>query len=311
MAVSYMDFTAPTTQFTFTLSDNPLIMKDGQNYINALSVKQLNTLGNASLLDIFLSAGNIVEPHIHQNATELVYVISGEAVVSLLNPFTKELLNFTVKPGQVANVPQGWWHYEIATVDNTHILAIFDAPTPEAIFGSDILRLTPASVLAHTYCLDEAKVKETLAPITGTVGIGPPEGCGKAGGGMMQQHGLMNQQGMANPGMMQQQGMMNQQGLMNPGMMQQQGMMNQQGLMNPGMMQQQGMMNQQGLANPGMMQQQGMENPNMQRFSPGGYAAGPQNGTAGLPLRPIANETYAAQLDQPFHPIPFLYRRFF
>ncbi len=177
VAVSYMDFTSPSVRYTYDMSNNPFFKKDSQNYINSLSVKELNTLGNASLLDIYLSTGNVVEPHIHQNATELVYVVSGSAIVSLVNPFTKELLNFTVTPGQVALVPQGWWHYEMATVDNTHLIAVFDAPVPEFIGGSDLLRLTPASVFAHTYCLDEAKVKETLAPITDTVVIGPPKSC--------------------------------------------------------------------------------------------------------------------------------------
>ncbi|MEC0201617.1 cupin domain-containing protein [Paenibacillus lautus] len=181
MAVSYMDFTSPSVRYTYDMSNNPFFKKDSQNYINSLSVKELNTLGNASLLDIYLSTGNVVEPHIHQNATELVYVVSGSAIVSLVNPFTKELLNFTVTPGQVALVPQGWWHYEIATVDNTHLIAVFDAPVPEFIGGSDLLRLTPASVFAHTYCLDEAKVKETLAPITDTVVIGPPKNCPQQG----------------------------------------------------------------------------------------------------------------------------------
>ncbi|WP_152394468.1 cupin domain-containing protein [Paenibacillus guangzhouensis] len=177
MAVSYMDFTSPNVQFTYDLKNNPFFKKDENNYILDLSVNQLNTLGNVSMLDIFLSNGNIVEPHYHQNASELVYVISGSATVSILNPFTKELRNYPIQPGQVANVPQGWWHYEIATSDNTHLLAIFDAPVPEFIAGSDILRLTPANIWADTYCLDEAKVKETFAPITKTVVIGPPSDC--------------------------------------------------------------------------------------------------------------------------------------
>lgn len=174
---SYMDFSSPDVQFFYDLSRNTTTKKDNQNFINTLSVQQLNTLGNVSLLDIYLSKSNIVEPHVHQNASELVYLVSGAAVVSLLNPFTKKLINIPVRPGQVANIPQGWWHYEIATEDNTHILAIFDAPVPEFIAGSDILRLTPASIFAHSYCLDEAKVKEALAPITDTVVIGPPSGC--------------------------------------------------------------------------------------------------------------------------------------
>ncbi|CAH1200536.1 hypothetical protein PAECIP111893_01424 [Paenibacillus plantiphilus] len=174
-----MDYASPSAQFTYDVSNNPFFKKDAQNYINSLSIMQLNTLGNVSLLDIHLSRGNVIEPHIHQNASELVYCISGALVVSLINPFTKELRNFPIQPGQVANVPQGWWHYEIATVDNTHVLAIFDAPIPEFIGGSDLLRLTPASVFAHTYCLNEAQVKATFAPITQTVFIGPPADCNK------------------------------------------------------------------------------------------------------------------------------------
>lgn len=177
MAVSYMDFTSPDAQFTFDLQNNTFFKKDNRNFINALGVNQLNTLGNVSILDIYLSKSNVIEPHIHQNASELVYCVSGGAVVSIINPFTKKLLNFPVQPGQVANVPQGWLHYEIATVDDTHLIAIFDAPVPEFIGMSDFLRLTPASVLAHTYCLDEAKIKEAVAPITETTVIGPPANC--------------------------------------------------------------------------------------------------------------------------------------
>ena len=179
MAISYMDYASPNAQFTFDLKNDLFFKKDDRNYINRLSIKDLNTLGNYSLLDIFLTTGNVVEPHIHQNASELVYCISGSAVVSLINPFSLKLMNFPIKPGQVANIPQGWWHYEIAAEDNTHLLAIFDAPIPEAIFGSDILRLTPASVWAHSYCLDEAQVKTTFAPIQETAYIGPPKNCKK------------------------------------------------------------------------------------------------------------------------------------
>ncbi|WP_082651918.1 cupin domain-containing protein [Gorillibacterium timonense] len=172
-----MDYTSPDVKFSFDLRNSRLMAKDSDNYINILSVQQLNTLGNTSLLDIFLSKSNVVEPHIHQNASELVYCVSGSAVVSLINPFTKKLLNFPIRPQQVANVPQGWWHYEVALEDDTHLLAVFDAPVPEFVNGSDILRLTPAEILSHAYCLDEALIKEALAPIKDTVIIGPPKDC--------------------------------------------------------------------------------------------------------------------------------------
>jgi len=177
MAVSYMDFTSPSVQFSYDLRNNRFFTKNDKNYINALGIQQLNTLGNVSLLDIFLSAGNVVEPHIHQNASELVYCISGAAVVSILNPFSKEVRDFPIQPGQVANVPQGWFHWEIATADNTHLLAVFDAPVPEFIAVSDFMRLAPRNLLAHTYCLDQYALTQVLSPITSTTTIGPPANC--------------------------------------------------------------------------------------------------------------------------------------
>ncbi|WP_379153512.1 cupin domain-containing protein [Paenibacillus sp. sgz5001063] len=178
---SYMDYKSPNTQFSYDVNCNTTFKKDDCNYINTLSIKELNTLENTSLLDIFLSKSNVVEPHYHQNAAELVYCITGEAVVSLINPFTNELLHFPITPGQVANVPQGWWHYEVATTDCTHLLAIFNAPIPEVILGSDLLTLTPPKVLAHTYCMNEAELKEALAPVKPGTFIGPPAGCCEPG----------------------------------------------------------------------------------------------------------------------------------
>lgn len=174
---SHIDYTSSNAQYTFDLNKSNLFKKDQHNLINILGVKQLNTLENISLLDIFLSNGNVVEPHYHQNAAELVYCISGAATVSLLNPYTKELQNYPITPGQVANVPKGWWHYEVATADDTHLLAIFDAPTPEVILGSDILTFTPANIMAHTYCLNEKQWKQTVDSIKPGTYIGPYSTC--------------------------------------------------------------------------------------------------------------------------------------
>lgn len=117
---------------------------------------------------------NVIEPHYHQNAAELVYCIAGAATVSILNPFTKQIQSYCITPGQVVNVPKGWWHYEVATVDHTHLLAIFDAPTPEVILGSDILKFTPADIMAHTYGMNENLWKKAIAPVKPSLFIGPP-----------------------------------------------------------------------------------------------------------------------------------------
>lgn len=176
MAV-YMDYASPSAQFKSDVNHNLSFRKDAHNYFNELTRKQLNTLDHLSLLDIFLSQGNSIEPHYHQNSSELVYCISGSAIISLLNPFTKAYTHFPVTPGQAVNIPQGWWHYEVATVNNTRLLAIFNSSTIETIFGSDILRLTPPDAFATMYCLDEKKVQETVSPIKETTVLGPPRNC--------------------------------------------------------------------------------------------------------------------------------------
>lgn len=102
--VKYLDYTSPSLNYFFDVNNSNLMKKDNRNLINVLGIQQLNTLEDVSLLDIYLSKNNVIEPHYHQNAAELVYCISGAATVSLLNPFTKQIQNYYITPGQVANV---------------------------------------------------------------------------------------------------------------------------------------------------------------------------------------------------------------
>lgn len=84
-----LDYTSPNVKFSYDLNQSPLVKFDQHNLINVLGKKQLNSLDQVSLLDIYLSKSKVVEPHYHQNAAELVYCIAGSAAVSMLNPFTK------------------------------------------------------------------------------------------------------------------------------------------------------------------------------------------------------------------------------
>lgn len=179
---SSLDYTSPSTQFTYDVNNNLFFKKDNYNFMNILGVQQLNTLDNLSLIDIFLNKNNNIEPHYHPNASELVYCISGAMAVSILNPLTKQYQHYTITPGQVANIPQGWWHYQMATEDRTHALAIFNASTPEVILGSDILKLTPPDIMAHTYCMEENQWKKAIEPVTPSTYIGPPKNCHKPTG---------------------------------------------------------------------------------------------------------------------------------
>ena len=179
MAVSNAAYSDPHSLYFADLNQNRLMTRNPQNFINRLGRDVLPTLGNVSLLDIYLTRDRTVEPHYHQNASELVYCISGSASVSLINPFTNEVIHIFITPGQTANIPQGWWHWETAASRETHLLAIFDAPYPEYIFGSDILTKTPVEVLARTYCLEPELLRKALEPLKETIVIGPPDECGR------------------------------------------------------------------------------------------------------------------------------------
>lgn len=163
--------------FTYDLSDNEIFRKNEANYIDALGIQQLNTIGNIYFLDIYLSKDNCVEMHYHPNASELTYCISGSVKVSFINPNNNEWQSFELNPGEAVSIPQGFWHVACALTDDTHLLATHDTNNLQTVFGSDLLRITPAEYFADIYCLNEREVEETLAPITNTVIIGPPADC--------------------------------------------------------------------------------------------------------------------------------------
>jgi oxalate decarboxylase/phosphoglucose isomerase-like protein (cupin superfamily) len=129
---------------------------------------------NLGLLDIYLSKGHGVEPHWHPNAAELVYVVQGEAIIAILNPLTQRLLSYRIKPPQTVYVPMGWWHWEIAAADHTHLLAIFDNHAAQVVFGSDVLRKTPPEVFQLIYGVQADQIAQALKPLDRTVVIGPP-----------------------------------------------------------------------------------------------------------------------------------------
>ncbi|PID24524.1 cupin domain-containing protein [Sporosarcina sp. P7] len=156
------------------LNISPFFKKNEKNFINILSSKQLNTLDDLSMLDIFLSKDHIIEPHYHPNASELTYCVSGSATISIMNIDTKLFQHYTITAGQVVNIPQGWWHYQIAHTDDTHLQGIFNANTPEVVLGSDILTATPTDVFAYSYGINEQQWATAVNDISPTQLIGPP-----------------------------------------------------------------------------------------------------------------------------------------
>jgi oxalate decarboxylase/phosphoglucose isomerase-like protein (cupin superfamily) len=157
----------------FDSKESVFFKRNSNNIIFQVTSSQLPVLKKIGLDNIFLSKDHILEPHWHPNAAELDYVVAGEAVISVLNPLTPQLLTYHVKRGDVVFIPINWWHWIIAITDEAHIVAVYDNEKRQNIFGSDMLRKTPPEIFQLAYGVNAKELAKVLAPITQTVVIGP------------------------------------------------------------------------------------------------------------------------------------------
>ncbi|WP_233500671.1 cupin domain-containing protein [Paenibacillus antibioticophila] len=150
--------------------------RDPHNYITQLFGEQLPAI-RTGFFNIHLTKGVMVNPHWHTNASEMIFVIHGEVITSVFNPFQQRLMTYCLKPGQVAILPKGWFHWIITQSEQAHILAIFDEPTPDIVYASDFLRCTPKEVFKQAYCINEEEYERAVAPLKQSVILGPPLDC--------------------------------------------------------------------------------------------------------------------------------------
>ncbi|GAA3406170.1 cupin domain-containing protein [Paenibacillus hodogayensis] len=155
--------------------------KDMSNFITQVFAEQLPVI-KTGFFNVHMSQGVVITPHWHTNATELVFLISGELQTSVFNPFTQQLMTYQLRPGQVSQFPPGWFHWLVALTDNTHLLTIFDVPTPDIVYGGDFLRSLPPEVAARAFCINPVAYAQTVAPIQKPVILGPPPDCSPAPG---------------------------------------------------------------------------------------------------------------------------------
>lgn len=163
--------------------------RDPRNYITQLFGAQLPAI-QTGLFNLHMTRGIIVTPHWHTNANELVFVVTGEVLASVFNPFTQKAMVYRLGPGQAAQFPKGWFHWFMVTSDESHILTIFDVPTPDIVYGSDFLRSIPPEIMNRAYCVNPQEYAKAVAPITESLILGPPVGCTQTGGADNSQAGM-------------------------------------------------------------------------------------------------------------------------
>ncbi|WP_276912635.1 cupin domain-containing protein [Aneurinibacillus aneurinilyticus] len=131
----------------FDLKNNKLSQKGSKSTVFKVTSTQLPAMQGIAVTDLLLTHNNKGEPHWHPNAGELDYIISGEVVTSVVDPYTLQLLQYHVKPGQVVFIPMGWWHWITPISEKAHLLVIYNNDNPKTVKSSDVLQLIPPDAL--------------------------------------------------------------------------------------------------------------------------------------------------------------------
>jgi oxalate decarboxylase len=162
-------------QFWFDLANaSPTVDVKGGT-IREANKGSFPVLSGMAIYLLELKPGAIRIPHWHPNASELDYVISGQAIIGLGAPDNVSPIaqTFEVFAGQIAWLPQGWFHYikNGSETEDLKMLVIFSNESPNDIGISKAFQATPADVLGLAFNADPA----TFASLDRDIGFIAPQ----------------------------------------------------------------------------------------------------------------------------------------
>jgi oxalate decarboxylase/phosphoglucose isomerase-like protein (cupin superfamily) len=128
------------------------------------SKEKFPILSGLAIQGLQLKADAIREPHVHPNAHQMDYCVSGRALVGIVEPggATKELV---LGRGDISYVPQGYLHW-IKNVgeDELDFLVVLSHEEPETLELSEMLRGVPPKDCRKMYGIEET----TIAKLSNT-----------------------------------------------------------------------------------------------------------------------------------------------
>jgi oxalate decarboxylase len=139
--------------FKYDLAGSPpqVVAKGGT--IQEANQSTFQALGGnrLSVYLLTLQPGAVRIPHWHPDAAELDYCLAGKARIGLGFP-SGEWQRFDLGPGQIAVLPQGWFHYIQNIGDEPmRMLVIFNNSAPNDIGVSVGFQTVPKEVLGLTF----------------------------------------------------------------------------------------------------------------------------------------------------------------
>jgi oxalate decarboxylase/phosphoglucose isomerase-like protein (cupin superfamily) len=131
--------------------------------------KEFPVLKALAIQALLLEKGSVREPHLHPNAQQLDYCVTGRARVGIIGPEGhKQYL--TLSAGDISFVPQGYIHW-IENIGNgpLHFLVTLSHEQPETIELSEILAGVPKNTLSKVLGIP-SKLLNRIPSKTVTIG---------------------------------------------------------------------------------------------------------------------------------------------
>lgn len=141
------------SQFKFDLKGCPPQVKVKGGIIQEANQSTFPALAGNGLAIYLLTLhpGAVRIPHWHPDAAEMDYCLSGKARFGLAFP-SGEWQQFELGEGEIAILPQGWFHYiENVGTDTLRLLVIFNNSAPNDIGISEGFQAIPREVLGITF----------------------------------------------------------------------------------------------------------------------------------------------------------------
>jgi len=145
---------------TTSLHDGEVVEESDLGSIRRVTADNLPILQGLSIKRVLLNPGAMRTPHWHANANELTYCVSGTALVSMLDDYSR-FSTFIVTAGQMFHAASGSLHHiENIGEDVAEFIITFRSERPEDFgLGATFGAFTDA-VLGNTYDLPAAEVSK-------------------------------------------------------------------------------------------------------------------------------------------------------
>lgn len=136
--------------FTVNVNDIAPVLSPG-GFVHNVTTQLIPGLDQIGLTHLQAQPGGLREPHWHPNANELNYCVQGNAQIEIITPdHTHEV--FQVQPGDVAFVPENYFHYISSTSNEPLIfLVFFSNKAPSHIDLSQVMGFFPRELFAASF----------------------------------------------------------------------------------------------------------------------------------------------------------------